>query len=885
MKTNDFIEMNRRVFMRTTGLSAAAGAFLTQWPGLGLAANATPEEKAKRLAELMDEHRLFDIGTRRTYRDNQLGAISLPIGGIAAGPIQINGEARRHIWQIFRNYQGVEIPNSFFAVRAQAGEAAPITRALQTVAVESFTPMSALSFSGEYPFGWFTFEEPALPVQVSMEVFSPLIPLNVRDSSIPCGIFNLTAENTGSEPVKVSFLATQQNPIGYRLPNPIKGNRSATYGGNINRVLRDKDGVQVHLGSGRGKDDPTYGDLALATPETGAKATARWTSGFGFEDLSEFGPTPEGESATAAMEVPFVLPPGGKRTVTFVLAWHFLNTGFEAIGPHRGNMYENWWPDALSVARDVIRRLPQLTDDTRLYHETLYKTNLPHWLLDRISSQVAILGSMTCHWAKDGFFYAFEGCNPGSGCCEGNATHVWGYPQAHARLFPEIARRMREQVFTHMRPDGMITVRHTGWGRDFAAFDGMCHEITAALREHQTHPDPKWLASQWPAIKKALDYMIARWDSDGNGMLSGPQHAMDGEHGGTTSWLGSTYLCALAAATTMAQSQNDAAAAERYGKILEAGKAHQDQALFNGEYFIQVPDPTPRKDYLTGCYIDQMLGQWWALQIDLGWLFPPEHVRSAMTSLFKYNFHTSFDGFLQKPRVFCEAGDAGMIQGTWPKGGRPASPNVIQYTEEIMSGFEYCAACLMVQCGLTREGFAVLRAAADRYDGRLRTTPSPAWEQAPGFSNWGYTGNPFGDDECGKFYARAMAIWSVLVACQGFSYDASTASIGFAPVWKPNDHVSFFTGAEGWGLFSRKISNGIEENTIEVAYGRLELREIKLQLAPGQKTNKPFLTIIGHKDAEPRDIPSKTSVTTDTITVRPDLPVTLGRGEKLMMSM
>ena len=108
-------------------------------------------------------------------------------------------------------------------------------------------------------------------------------------------------------------------------------------------------------------------------------------------------------------------------------------------------MYANWWPDALGVARDVLGRLEALTAQTRLYHDTFYRTNLPYWLLDRITSQVAILSSMTCHWAKDGFFYALEGCNPDSGCCQGNATHVWGYPQAHARLFPEIARRMREK--------------------------------------------------------------------------------------------------------------------------------------------------------------------------------------------------------------------------------------------------------------------------------------------------------------------------------------------------------------------------------------------------------------------------------------------------------
>ena len=826
-----FTDMDRREFIKTTGLGTLAGLTLAQWPSFGFAEDMTPEQRAKRLAGLMDEHRLFDRGTRRVYRDKHLTGISLPVGGIAAGPIQINGEARRHIWQIFRNYPPVTLPNSLFAVRAQAGKSDPVLRVLQTVGEGPFEPMKALSFSGEYPFGWYAFEEPALPVQVTMEVFSPLIPLNTKDSSIPCAIFNLTAENTGHELVSVSFFATQQNPIGFRDGTPLKGRTGATYGGNTNHVLRDADGVVVHLNSTLPTSDDRYGDLALATPAKDAKATAQWESGFDFAEVAEAGPTPAGETVDAALAVSFVLKPGEKRTVTFVLAWHFRNTGFKAEKVHIGNMYENWWPDALSVARDVTKRLKSLTEQTRLFHDTFYQTNLPYWLLDRISSQVAILSSMTCHWAKDGFFYAFEGCNPASGCCEGNATHVWGYPQAHARLFPDIARQMREEELSLMKPDGMIPVR---FSHNFPAFDGMCHEITAALREHQTNPDPTWLTKQWPAIKKALNYMIARWDIDEDGMLSGPQHAMDGEQGGTTSWLGGTYLCALAAATTMARLQNDTAAADRYEKILKAGKANQDKALFNGEYFIQVPDPTPRQDYLTGCYIDQMLGQWWALQVNLGWLYPPEHVRAAMASLFRYNFHADFHGFNQAPRSFCEPNDAGMIQGTWPLGGRPKPPHSIQYTEEIMSGFEYCAACLMVQSGLMREGFAVLRAAADRYDGRLRILPGQK-ESA----SWGFSGNPFGDDECGKFYARAMAIWSVLVACQGFTYDAATSSIGFAPIWKPDDHISFFTAAEGWGLFEVRGSTF----KIHVRWGKLCVKTMALAMA--QKPGNVRVTLAG----------------------------------------
>jgi len=93
---------------------------------------------------------------------------------------------------------------------------------------------------------------------------------------------------------------------------------------------------------------------------------------------------------------------------------------------------------------------------------------------------------------------------------------------------------------------------------------------------------------------------------------------------------------------------------------------------------------------------------------------------------------------------------------TWPLGGRPDPGHSIIYADEVMSGFEYSAAAAMVQAGLLREGFAVVHAAWLRYDGRLRPNLSGG--------AWGYSGNPFCDDECGRFYARPMSIWSMLLA-------------------------------------------------------------------------------------------------------------------------
>ena len=107
---------------------------------------------------------------------------------MGSGAIQMDGGARRPVWQIFGNYNQIEIPNSFFAARVKARDDQPIVRVLQTSSVGPFTSMKNLRFRGEYPFGWFEFEDPDLPVEFSLETFNPLIPLDAKNSAIPCAV-------------------------------------------------------------------------------------------------------------------------------------------------------------------------------------------------------------------------------------------------------------------------------------------------------------------------------------------------------------------------------------------------------------------------------------------------------------------------------------------------------------------------------------------------------------------------------------------------------------------------------------------------------------------------------------------------------------------------
>ena len=84
----------------------------------------------------------------------------------------------------------------------------------------------------------------------------------------------------------------------------------------------------------------------------------------------------------------------------------------------------------------------------------------------------------------------------------------------------------------------------------------------------------------------------------------------------------------------------------------------------------------------------------------------------------------------------------------------------------------------------------------------------------------------------GKFYARAMGIWSTLLAAQGFIYDGPAGLIGFKPVWKPEDHESLFTAAEGWGLFTQHQAPSGQTEQIAVRYGRLALKSMIFEVGP-----------------------------------------------------
>ncbi len=81
---------------------------------------------------------------------------------------------------------------------------------------------SDVSFRGEYPIGIVEYADADVPLAVKLEAFSPFIPLNTDDSSLPATILQFTLRNTSAAPVE----ATLGRGIGkWRLPEPSRTGR------------------------------------------------------------------------------------------------------------------------------------------------------------------------------------------------------------------------------------------------------------------------------------------------------------------------------------------------------------------------------------------------------------------------------------------------------------------------------------------------------------------------------------------------------------------------------------------------------------------------------------------------------------------------------------
>ena len=74
--------------------------------------------------------------------------------------------------------------------------------------------LAEATFTGAYPFARIAFDDPKLPVDVRLEAFNPLVPLDVDASGWPVAILRYTIRNPNNAPARVGIAWSIENPVG-----------------------------------------------------------------------------------------------------------------------------------------------------------------------------------------------------------------------------------------------------------------------------------------------------------------------------------------------------------------------------------------------------------------------------------------------------------------------------------------------------------------------------------------------------------------------------------------------------------------------------------------------------------------------------------------------
>ncbi len=695
------------------------------------------------------------------YKDGKKVFSGVPLGGIGAGKMEILPNGLFDAFTFLNNwtkpvngngkYPGILGYHLALYVSPLDGASTESkTWLLQTEPLAHWPTSKKISYEGSFPRIKLQYEAPGMPVGVSLEAWSPLIPGDVDASSMPGVYFTLRVHNRSKKAYRVGLLFIGRN---------LSGDWCV---GRTNRVEEDPQAVHLRfLNTMCSKDDPRGGELRFSFQKKDWQVTylESWnavTKNFHFdprevrlsalEIFSKEGRLPDSSRAyvaqgenhelCGAVAAFRVLKPGRHAQWPFQAAWHYPNHPF-------GHRYAVRFKNAGQVQRHAASRRPVLERKMTRYAKLVSSLPFPGWFRDALTNTLApfFASSWYTRDARFAFYEAPVVC-PLMGTLD--VGFYGSVPLAY--FFPDLEKSQLLQFAAAQRKDGYVP-HDLGRDRIDTASNGTTFYhwkdlnpkfVLMAWRDAVWSKDKQFLKRIYPNVKRALHWCFAN-DHDGNGLPDheGADQTFDlWDFRGANAYTASLYLASLLAAGRMARELGERAFALDCAKRFFKGRTSFERELWNGEYFGET------------CALSQLNGQWIADLLSLGDLADPAKIRRSLESIRRKNsLHSRY----------------GLVNSVLSNGRLDDSNN---HAKNIWFGMNYAwiSLCLMRGFSLKK----VLKPAYQLWDNATERQRNP-WNQPDMIDS--RTGKyVFGDA-----YYRNMAIWAIPIAYA--KRDKKTAAI------------------------------------------------------------------------------------------------------------
>ena len=812
---------------------------------------------------------------RETFNASDRVRSGIAVGGLGTGSVEIRKDGQFYNWTILNNWPlGTgeplvikSFPRTyadqsflFFIVRYEVEGAPPRLKLLQLndglseggmQSIDYYYPwmrsVENIEYSARFPFTHMKFSDPEMPFEIYLEVFSPFIPHDVKNSSLPGAYFNFSIKSTSDKPVKVLLLSSLRNLAGYDHLD--KYFISSADSGS------DYKGFTMSCG-GMDSTQSSWGEMGIYSLSAGSSYYLGWEHKHPyyekllvndkFKDINDTEGRNLMENGTkkartadnndqrcfSSIGCNTTLQPGGTFDHSFIFAWYFPNLyGGIEHRPDRemlnenfslnvektkiqGHYYNNFFSSHQEVSEYLMARKDDLEEKTRDFLNDFYNSDLPTFVLDQVNSQLnTFVTSSTL--TRNGTFAIREGLTADKPWGPNATIDVSLYGSSSIiALFPELQKSMMrahlliqsEKGEIHHGLHSDIEIEHNGTWGVFHRVDLVPNYIQIVLRDYFWTGDEDYLREMWPSVKKGIQYIIDERDKDGDWMpdMEGIMCSYDNfPMYGLASYIQSQWMAAMASSGKAAGILGDIETQELSEKIFRKGTSLMETRLWNGEYFVLSNDYLGEKGLDDGILTDQLIGQWVAHQSGLGYLFGKDKIKSSLRAVMKNSYREEF----------------GLRNCSWPE-----YPEIypihetnlwVDQANTCWSGVELAFASFLIYEGMVIDGEKVIKTVDDRYrDSGLY------WDH----------------QEFGGHYYRPMSAWSILHAYLGLGI--SDGSYYFSPKLDREEYRLFFSHGNGTAHYAKKN----DSVSIRVASGSMKLKSLQLENS-GLNSGKPGVFI------------------------------------------
>ncbi len=860
--------MKRRDFITKSTLTAAGVGLLAETVGMQVAKANEINEAAP-----LETQAPANLQSGPSFSDVMLSSSKarsgITLGGIGAGGAELRKDGVFYNWSIANNqpkgtgkfFAGVDYqqnnkyaetlyPNQsdyilFFILRYQVEGEEPKLKILQIeegyevagvqMHIYEFPWMQGvdkIEYSGCFPFVKLKYTDAEMPLDVELNAWSPFLPHDVKNSSLPVLYFDFKVTSKSEKPVSVMITANYKSIVGYDIAEKVWESE----------IIKKSDYI-AHISKISGVDAKasSAGEIAMASLSSDSSYQTGWGHRHQYHEWVLRNNILKNEDTTAtgrnrfdkeknktigdaanfnALAASKELKKGENLTNSFVMAWNFPNLYDEDRKLLVGHYYTNFFPTAKEALSYAVENKESLYKSTKKFIDAYYDSAAPQYLLDLVNSQLTTFITSGL-LSKKMEFGVMEGITQHQSWGPIGTTDVNMYGGVMvSSLFPELAKSTMRVHKLLQHPGGEI--RHS-FKKGFATFlSGETQTATAegvserldlhsqysvmALRDFFWTNDKAFLQEMWPSVKKAIEYTLTERDKNGDQQpdMTGIMSSYDNfAMYGLASYVHSQWLAALASALEAAKVLNDTAFAKKFAPIFEKGKKLAEEKLWNGKYYrlynsdlktMKTKDGAGKeitKDMSgtdEGCLTDQIIGQWAAHWSGLGDIFNKEHRKAALKNILELSYKPNF----------------GLRNCSWPgdKFYHEIAADVwVDQANTCWSGVEVSFVSFLLYEGLYTEALAVAKTVHDRY---LKC------------------GRYWDHQEFGGHYFRAMGAWGIINGLVGLAINQEVYT--FSPKLTDRNFKLFFSFPGGFGNLA--ADNG--KLNVNIVSGEWKVKALKV---------------------------------------------------------